>query len=255
MKYQISGITHTGKIRSINQDNYYCAGRYRALEDEHTGFDETVQEESKWIAAVFDGMGGEKDGEIASLLAGKMTYDRCGESDEPVDIGHLIEDLNKAVCEEMNDRRSHMGSTCVFLEFDGDKCRSWNIGDSRAYFFHDGELIQMTQDHTEAASLSSILGVGSAVKHGSENRLTQHLGIPEDDFIIEPFTSDWVAVSEGDTFLICSDGLTHMISDDMIAGVLGNDELPLGDKKIQLLDLALDKGGQDNTTIILIQSC
>ena len=250
MKYKVSGVTHVGNIRSTNQDNYYCDGKYRELDQDISYFDQ-VHEEEKWIAAVFDGMGGEKDGEIASLLAGKITAEYCSGSGDQEDIGALIGRINEAVCEEMDERKSRMGSTCVFLEFDGNRCRSWNIGDSRAYFFSNGSLTQLTEDHTEAASYTSIFGKESSAKHGSENRLTQHLGIPEDDFIIEPFTSEWMDVQSGDILLICSDGLSHMVGDESIAEVLGSD-FSAEYKRSQLLDFALGKGGQDNITIILI---
>ena len=254
MNYIVSGISNAGNVRTTNQDNYYCEGKYRSLEQEEAAFEDVITGRRYWIAALFDGMGGEKNGEIAALIASLKTKEACEGKDNPVDIGRLIETINKSVCNEMYERKCRMGSTCVFLEFDNNRCRSLNVGDSRAYLFHNGVLTQLTQDHTEAASYSSFFGTDNSFLRGSENRLTQHLGVPEDDFIIEPFVSDWVEMQAGDILLLCSDGLTHVAGDEMITRVLSNG-VKLADKKVQLLSLSLEGGGLDNTTIILIEAC
>lgn len=247
-------MTHVGKARTVNQDNYYCCGNYRELEQDQLTFDDEIKDGTKWIAAVFDGMGGEKDGEIASLIAGRETYEYCICSGDSVDVESLIEQLNDSICREMDTRKSRMGSTCVFLEFDDGQCRSWNVGDSRAYCWRDGELTQMSKDHTEAASYRSIFGREPEAGRAGENRLTQNLGIPKDDFLIEPSVSDWMTVKPYDVLLLCSDGLTHMIRDEEIEEVLGSDGRSAQEKKTELLELALERGGKDNITIILAEA-
>lgn len=252
MRYRISVVSHIGKVRTVNQDNFYCCNNYRELDQDVVEYHYDDIQDNNWKVAIFDGMGGEKDGEIASLIASKLLND-CTEAGFTIDIDNLIVSMNTEICREMANRKCHMGSTCVFMEYEEGKCRSWNIGDSRAYYFHNGVLTQLSEDHTEAASFSEIFKGESAAKSGSENRLTQHLGIPEDDFIIEPYTSSWETVEPGDIVLICSDGLTHMTDDENITGVL-KQQISLQEKKTILLDSALKSGGLDNITIILIEA-
>lgn len=252
MKYRVSVVSHIGNVRTVNQDNFYCIGRYRSLEEDTASFDSDEINENKWMAAVFDGMGGEKDGEIASLIASKLISD-CADAGFSIDIGNMIMSINTQICREMSNRKCHMGSTCTFLEVEDDKCRSWNIGDSRAYHYHNGILTQMSEDHTEAASFGEIFKGQTVAKTGSENRLTQHLGIPEDDFIIEPFVSLWENIEPGDKMMLCSDGLTHMTDDETIAYLLSRD-VDLQKKRGLLLDTALESGGMDNITIILVEA-
>ena len=252
MKYLISGTTHIGRIRSNNQDNFYCEGSIKEPENDRKTIERAVDRNSPWTMAVFDGMGGEKDGEIASFLAAEITAEHSKTIKEELDLESLIVKINDRICEEIESRKCRMGSTCVFIEVEGNKARSWNIGDSRAYLFHDRNLRQLTEDHTEAASLSLIFNNDSHVKTGSENRLTQNLGIPEDEFIIEPFTSEWNEVEQGDILLLCSDGLTHMVCDEVISEVLKT-EASLNNKCEKLVSLALENGGLDNVTIILAE--
>lgn len=252
LKYKVSGISHPGKVRNVNQDNFYCDERFRALEHGEFDVDGIVSGSDGWLAAVFDGMGGEKYGEIASLIAAKATHEVCTGAVPPYDIETLINYTNSKVCQEIEDRRSSMGSTCVYMEFDGSRCRSWNLGDSRSYLVHDGSMEQLSEDHTEASSYRAVFGE-TAVHHGSENRLTQHLGIPSDEFIIEPYVSPWYALNEGDQLLLCSDGLCHYVNDGDICSVLTS-PLSIQEKRNQLLEMALNAGGKDNITVLVIEA-
>lgn len=250
MKYNIAVTSHMGLSRSINQDNYYCEGRFREIDNNISSFQLLKETEKPWIMAVFDGMGGEKYGEVASLIAAEITNEYCRKT--IVDAENLIFRINSDICKEMETRRSRMGSTCVFYEVDNDRIRSWNVGDSRAYLYHGGKLLQLSEDHTEAASYSSLFTDDSAIKAGSENKLTQNLGTPEDDFIIEPFVTPWMNIESGDILILCTDGLTHMVSDESIKEVLSSNS-STSYKTGKLLNLALDNGGMDNITIILAE--
>ena len=247
------GVTHVGLARDVNQDNFYVDGSLRGLEQDTADIEKVLSENGQWIAAVFDGMGGENDGEIASLIAAEITKRICEENSAPYDVETIIATINDVICAEMAARRSSMGSTCVFLQFDNDKYKAWNLGDSRAYRFHEGELIQLTKDHTEAAYYASIF-MDEDIRIGSENKLTQHLGVPGDEFVIEPFATEWMPLREHDLIMICTDGLTHHATDEEIRGVFKR-EMDLREKKESLLKLALERGGLDNITIILIEAC
>ena len=252
MKYRVSVVSHIGNVRTVNQDNFYFSGRYRSLDESTVAFDSDEIDENKLLTAVFDGMGGKKDGEIASFIASKLISD-CVDECISIDIGNTIMSINNQICKEMANRKCHMGSTCVFLEFKDDKCRSWNIGDSRAYHYRNGVLKQISEDHTEAVSFSELFKGQAVAKAGRENQLTQHLGIPEDDFIIEPSVSSWENIEPGDIMMLCSDGLTHMTDDETIAYLLSRNA-DLQNKRSLLLDRALESGGMDNITIILVEA-
>lgn len=253
LRYKVVGVTHAGNVRDSNQDNYYIDGSFRSLEHESVEIEKKISEDDRWIAAVFDGMGGEKAGEIASLIAAEATERICNENDAACNIGAMIAAANEDICTEMTSRNCSMGSTCVYLEFDDEWFRSWNIGDSRAYCFHEGELIQLTKDHTEAEYYASIL-MDADIMIGSTDKLSQYLGIYADDFTIEPYISEWVKACDNDLIMICSDGLTQHMSDDEICDVFKSKE-DLKEKKKSLLDISLERGGVDNITFMLIEAC
>ena len=130
-----------------------------------------------------------------------------------------------------------MGTTAAILRFTDTQAGMCNVGDSKIYLFSDGNLIQLSYDH-----------VGISVG-GRKPPLTQNLGIPETDMIIEPYVAlgDYAS---GNLFLLCSDGLTDMVTTERIAEVLKNK--PKKAAKI-LLQEALDNGGRDNVSFILIK--
>ena len=113
MKYSIAVTSHSGKARNNNQDNYYCERNIRELENDSKSFETIVEKDSPWTIAVFDGMGGEKNGEIASLIAAEITADYCKKAGRDCNIEDLITNINARVCEEIDSRKSRMGSTCV----------------------------------------------------------------------------------------------------------------------------------------------
>ena len=253
MKYSVSGITNIGTARCTNQDNFYFAGMNRELDKEILRFDGYVSRGEPFVVAVFDGMGGEEQGEKASLTASKEIYEICNIAGENFDADIILKSINTRICQEKDKEKCHMGSTCVFLEFRDDECRSWNIGDSRAYYFHENALIRMSKDHTEEALYAEIFNDNSVLGTCSSGRLLQYLGVPENEFILEPHFSAWITVRAGDTFLICSDGLTHQVDDKEISKVLSS-SITLHEKKEELLNLAVRYGESDDITIVIIET-
>ena len=253
MQYTVTGITHIGKVRSVNQDNFYCEGNIRSLENNTADIEKIIVDDRRWIVAVFDGLGGEADGEIASLVAAETSKELCSDENGCEDPGELIMEINSRICKEKEERKCRMGSTCVFLEFDRNKCRSWNVGDSKSYLYSEGRLTQLSEDHTEAAWYASFFNDNSVLKSARESRLTQCLGIPASEFLIEPSFSPWNAIKDHDIMLLCSDGLTHASDDDEICKILSEDTT-LNKKRDELLELALSRGGADNITIFLIEA-
>ena len=141
-----------------------------------------------------------------------------------------------------------MGTTAVCALVRSGKAYLCHAGDSRAYLFRDGSLAQLTHDHSYVQELvdCGTITVEEAEHHPQKNIITRALGV---DYRLDPeFTS--VAVHPGDILLLCSDGLTNMISDEEIALVLR--EVPFFEAPSILVDRALQAGGQDNITVLLM---
>lgn len=240
-----------GLIRTNNEDNFFFNDRI--LPEENTGLDRILSAcypDNQTVSfGVFDGMGGEAAGETASYRAAASFGMQCKRLDkDPVPpkqfLTHAVTEMNRAVCADAVQRRARMGSTGVILHFRKDLVCFCNIGDSRGFLFREGTLRQITKDHTDAEILA---------KKGITNRkpsLRQYLGIPEDELELEP---TMVKVRPGlqDQYLICSDGLTDMLSEAEIAEHLR--EKNTAKCVHNLIQDALAHGGKDNVTVILVR--
>ena len=189
------------------------------------------------VFAVFDGMGGEERGEMAAYIAASTMAGKEKWSASEDDLTPFCIEVNNLICRfaQTNQVRS-MGTTAAILKFGDGKIRMCNIGDSRVYRFTDDALQQVSRDHVS-------IGI-----YGRKPPLSQNLGIPEEEFLIEPYETT-IAYRKNDRYLICSDGLTDMVTDAEIAEALAADptEGALG----KLLRLALERGGRDNITMVL----
>ena len=157
--------------------------------------------------------------------------------------------------EEMKRRGNRrMGSTLTALYIDDGKAVCCNVGDSRGYLLRGGKLSQLSVDHNKAGRMVElgVLTPKQAARHPSRHELTQHLGIFADEMVIEPAMSQPVKLEDGDLFLLCSDGLTDMVSPEDIKKILSGKALPQEMVK-ELIQLALAGGGRDNVTAIVLQ--
>ena len=238
---------NTGKVRKNNEDNFFFFGRI--LNSYNGGLKSPVAEEQalgkEICLAVFDGMGGESFGELASYvsadmlrktsptfrdrLAGKRKY-----------LTELCQKLNLAVVEKARELGTErMGSTVVMLSFSRNRIYVCNLGDSRAYRLRNGEFLQLTVDHV-------------VKQPGMVQRkmpLTQHLGIDPEMLLLEPYIAEG-KLQRGDQYLLCSDGLTDMLSDEEIREILMRE--PSAESATgELIREALEKGGKDNVTAIV----
>lgn len=244
--------SHKGNVRSNNEDNFYFDGVYMMSDNE--GLSEIIDFrrflKSGTGLAVFDGMGGGDHGEIASFLAAEYMKEVLGLTGniEPVHdfLKNICLGMNQRVIdkqEELNNYR--IGSTVAGLYFHKQYAYTFNLGDSRIYCFRDNELMQVSKNHTNEQYLKEN-GIT-----GRKPRLLQHLGIHSDELQLEPHIVKY-EYKRGDSFLICSDGLTDMVNNFEIADVL----LTAGNVKNctkALIQRALDHGGKDNVTVILCQ--
>lgn len=250
MAYQIeyAYTCHIGKIRNNNEDNFWCCGD--SLEAQNQGMSHIrsgYMKQSEYpLLAVFDGMGGESCGEMAAFLAAEA----CGEhfktakdgirNDPEEFLNEICESMNQAICDYgRTNKINSMGTTAALLAFAEDAVYSCNLGDSRIYKSDREKFYLISQDHVLGRSL-----FGKAP-------LTQYLGMEEENLQLEPSISRQ-EIKIGDRFLLCSDGITDMLSDGEIADILSRD-IPVAKTVEILVDRALKKGGRDNITVVLCE--
>lgn len=250
---KVFAMTHIGCVRKKNQDNFYCNGVYKTMElATYKCYEEHV---SNGLYAVFDGMGGLSFGEEASYVAVKALerYQSKQSADDECNGEDVIQYLNDAVCRQARKRHADMGSTAVLLSCRDGVVQTYNVGDSKCFFLRKQEMFQLTKDHTEWESLKRIYGNSQMENCAwSRHTLTQYLGIEEEEFFIEPFTSEKISIRKGDFFLLCSDGLSEFVECQTIRQVLIG-KGTLEEKGETLLELAKKAGGKDNITILIIE--
>ena len=254
MKLQYALRSDVGRVRLNNEDNFICDGQYRKNVDQTSSAFSGTANDRHFLAGVCDGMGGADLGEVASLLT-VQNLTSCSLKAVPETAVADLKRANTAICEAI--ARNHdrpMGSTATLLYLDQGQFITCNLGDSRIYHYRDGALQQLTTDHTRAQRLVDLglLAPEDAPHHPGKHELTQHLGIPEDYMLLEPALSEPLPIRPGDIFLLCSDGLTDMVSDGAIADTLATS----GSAETMaqsLLDQALKAGGRDNVTVLVVQ--
>lgn len=236
-----------GRVRKNNEDNFYFSGRMLPCDNNglRMVYTQKINSDEMPLFAVFDGMGGEEAGEVASFQAANVT-DKCAEQLKKYLIPprEFLEDMcakmNRAVCEESQKLAfGRMGSTVASMLFVNDTAYVCNLGDSRVYRLRDNELMQLSEDHTELLPPNVT----------RKPRLTQHLGIFEDELRLEPHIAKG-GIKKDDRYLLCSDGLTDMLSNAEICAIL-KDHQSVRQATAKLIDLALGHGGKDNITVIL----
>ena len=237
---EYAALCTLGRVRRNNEDNFYCGGRIR--EDINSTDDAavsgTVYSDTNELFAVFDGMGGEACGEVASFVAAShaesFARDRMHYE---VYLYELAELLNEKVCEETAARSLvMMGGTAAMVQLAGGDIYALNAGDSRIYRLSDHYLKQISEDH--------IAFYGSKA-------ITKFLGIPG-GAPLRPYIAEG-QLKSGDVYLICSDGVTDMLDDSEITAIIDSDE-PLDVLCRRLIDAAMQNGGVDNTTAILLRA-
>lgn len=238
---------HMGKVRRNNEDNFYFAGKCLETENDGLRHPAYLEEPLKngFCVAVFDGMGGENYGEIASFTAAReLQKVERSLSDylisEKKYLTNLTLQLNEAVVHAAQElRTSRMGSTMVGLYFSSRSVYVCNVGDSRAYRLRRGEFLQLSQDHIE-----------HFVPEGkTKASLSQHLGIDPQEMRIEPYIAKG-EIEKGDQYLLCSDGLTDMLTNIEISDIMLRCDDVVSCVEA-LIDAAIDRGGHDNITAIV----
>jgi serine/threonine protein phosphatase PrpC len=203
--------------------------------------------------AVADGMGGARAGEVASAMAADAFQGEM-DSDEPAEaqLARILREANRRIYELAVKDESHrgMGTTLTAAKVHGDEISLAHVGDSRAYVLRRGELEQLTSDHSLVAELerSGQISPEAAENHPQRSIITRALG-PEPDVDVDTYT---VTGKDGDVFLLCSDGLTSMISDEEVASILRSAD-SLDTTAEALVRAANQSGGKDNITVVLFR--
>jgi len=249
-----TAITHIGLVRGCNEDNYFINGILKS------GNKVTVEGHidnklrDTYLYAVLDGMGGERFGDVASMIAAKSLIEYIS-TDIRYNVTEYIQRANKQICDEIiKNGGVRSGTTLAILYIREGKAISYNIGDSRIYLYRRGDLYLLSEDHTEAQRLvnQGKLDDRSARNHKSKNKLTQHLGIFPEEMKIKPYVSEEIKLKKNDILMVCSDGLTDMVDDDGIREIMSREDLDTSGIAKELAATAQENGGKDNTTVIVV---
>ena len=203
--------------------------------------------------AVADGMGGENAGEVASRTAAEAFARRRRSNDPPErQLAEIAQRANRRIYELASQDKSRrgMGTTLTAATVSGHSISIGHVGDSRAYRLRDGELEQLTNDHSLAAELvrAGELPPEAAGRRAPRSIITRALGL-EPEVEMDGFT---VRARGGDVYLLCSDGLTAVVADAELAAILGKSET-LEEAATRLVQAANERGGKDNVTVVLFR--
>jgi protein phosphatase len=225
--------TDTGRARRANEDSYFASAP---------------------LFVVADGMGGAQAGEVASGIAVKVFSHGLPDSGDSVEarLAARVREANTEIHElsRRDAERAGMGTTLTAAYVGEDDVTIAHVGDSRAYRWRDGTLERLTDDHSLVEELmrQGRLTAQEAGEHPQRSIITRALG-PEPAVEVDTRT---VPSRPGDVFLLCSDGLTSMISEETVAAVL-RDARSLDQAGRALVDAANDAGGRDNITVLLFR--
>jgi protein phosphatase len=242
MKITGFGLTDVGRRRESNEDNF-------------------LLEPGRGVYAVADGMGGHAAGEIASQLAIETLREVLRRDDRPSErmsvddaaewLRGAVVEANRRICDSirLHEEQRGMGTTVVALVHSGRDAVVGHVGDSRLYLLHGDELVRMTSDHSwvnEQVKLG-LMNDDTAQRHPMRNIVTRALGSRPD--VLVDLTS--MRIQPGDVFLLCSDGLNTMLSDEQIQAIVVGHRLDPEAACRALVEEANRHGGEDNVTVVV----
>lgn len=268
VQVDFGALSHVGTVRTNNEDHYQVLRLSRSMRilgsNLPPGQVPPAYDEVGYSMAVADGMGGVAAGEVASMLAitfgTRITLHRPKwtlkmDEEETRELlfraQRLVRQIQEAMSQEAdaNPALARMGTTLTVSYSLGDDLYVFHVGDSRAYLFRDGELRQLTHDHTVAQAMADAgqIPQEEVATHRKRHVLVNVLSVEAHDVFVE---MTQVKLEDGDRVLLCSDGLTEMVKDAEITAVLAQ----IDDSKAAaqaLVERALAHGGRDNVTVLL----
>lgn len=243
MNYKIFGACDykKGNYRDNNEDNYYFDDCYAKVDDLNLSDILTVCVENTDCESfgIFDGVGGEANGEKASYLASKC-FKKYKESHRVVDNLEYVNMANSVIVGD--DSAKNMATTMCLIHFQEDRVVVSNLGDSRIYLLRDGMLKMISTDHTDE-NIHKKLNVEEKTKP----KLMQYLGVDENELSLEPAIKEFDYRS-GDRYLLCTDGLTDFVNNSDMENIMKSGKNPR-DIVSCLMGMAQDNKTRDNTTI------
>jgi protein phosphatase len=258
MKIPFSARSHMGHVRTNNEDNLYCNGLTLTPETREAPFFATREAAAPCVFAVCDGMGGQADGEDASLSAvralKKLEKAIKHVSSDKIDgiVQAYVKTVSDQLCDKMRQKRIRTGTTLALAAVTEREVRLYNIGDSRIYALSNDRLRQISEDHTVVAQKikMGVLTPQQAAQDRDRHILTRHIGLFEDEMIMEADPLPPLPTTERHRLLLCSDGLTDMVTDEQIAVILRTARIEEAAER--LTAEALANGGKDNITCIVL---
>ena len=253
LEFEVSAITNKGKKRNQNEDNFFINNIFLSSSMADKGMKISKKQCSPFVAGVSDGMGGEKSGKEASAVIAQNFYDcvtDCLRNGEDA-IKESIKIINTIVCDRVPDS----GATIAAVLVNGKKITAVSVGDSRIYMYKNGVLRQISTDHTLARMHADAGLITEEQIKDSKLRhvLTQHIGIPPRDMVIEPDISEIEDISPDDAILICSDGFYGSIEESEVERILSLYS-DAGDAAEKLMEYALKNQTKDNITVMVIKN-
>lgn len=234
--------TDIGFVRSSNEDSYVYLEK----------------KDGDFIAFVCDGMGGHLGGSFASSKTIEVLSEAFKNIQEPIkNVGvwlfEVLQKANTLIYETSmsNENLRGMGTTVTGVFSYHHEIYYAHIGDSRIYSYQQQDIQQLTTDHTYVNSLllNGLITYKQALKHPKRHVLTNALGIKKDVSV----DIGVIHLKENENLLICSDGLHNMLDNKKLIKILGNPTLSTEEKNEELIEKALQQGGSDNITSILLE--
>jgi serine/threonine protein phosphatase PrpC len=260
---KFGALSHPGRVRATNEDHYMVVERRRTRSVLLSNLPDGLlspADDTAYVMAVADGMGGAACGELASMLALRSGWDQqpgaikwswiitdreIADLQERVEI--IFRRMDQALLEQGRSEPgcAGMGTTLTGAYSVGPNAFIGHVGDSRAYLYRQGKLAQLTHDHTLA---QQCLDLGLPVLSRSwHHTLVNCLGGNDQEVHVE---FHHIPLEDGDRLLLCTDGLTDMLGDEAIAEIVGQDADPQKTAQV-LVDRALERGGKDNVTVVV----
>ena len=244
LSVDFASLSDRGRVRLNNEDS---CGQF---------VPETASEvdERGMVFVVADGMGGHRGGEIASRIAVRTIlawYSADSGDDRSHALTRAFHEANQTIIQEAvaDSTLFGMGTTCTALALHRGRAYFAHVGDSRAYMVRHGQIQQITQDHSIVGEMvrSGIITDEDARTHPKRNVITRSLGAQTE---LATDTPETVELQPGDTFLLCSDGLTTYLSDPDLAVVLATNSPEEACKR--LVKMSNEQGGRDNITVMIV---
>lgn len=260
LKTSAALVCSIGCVRKNNEDNFYFMGDVMTLSNINEGA-HIVQQytDATQLYAVMDGMGGQNSGERASCIAAELLMkraDRVMKAIPPTSMEEYACEASRIIYEDgvaQGMTKANQGTTLAMLLFKEGVAHVGNVGDSRVFLLREGKLHQLSKDHSPVYALyfSGQITELQMRTHPKNNIIDQYLGMNPAKMPMEYMYYASEELCAGDRFMLCSDGLTDLVPQEHIQLYLAEARTP-DEAACKLVKTALERGGKDNTTCMVV---